>query len=174
MWTYKTKILFICYKLFTSWLPISQRASFAKKWRTFFAKRIIKNCGENVNIESGAVFTPELSIGNNSGIGIDCEVYGPVTIGNDVMMGPEVVIYTSNHQHSISSEPFWKQGSSTLEVTIGNNVWIGRRAMFMAGSSVGDNVVVAAGAVVTKQFGDGVIIGGVPAKIIGRIEKEEV
>lgn len=41
-------------------------------------------------------------------------------------------------------------------------------------SSVGDNVVVAAGAVVTKQFGDGVIVGGVPAKIIGRLEKEEV
>lgn len=41
-------------------------------------------------------------------------------------------------------------------------------------SSVGNNVVVAAGAVVTKQFGDGVIVGGVPAKIIGRLEKEEV
>ena len=174
MWTYKTKILFICYKLFASWLPISQRASFAKKWRTFFAKRIIKQCGENVNIERGAVFTPDLSIGSNSGIGINCEVYGSVTIGNDVMMGPEVVIYTSDHQHLISSEPFWKQGSSISEVTIGNNVWIGRRAMFMAGSSVGDNVVVAAGAVVTKQFGDGVIVGGVPAKIIGRLEKEEV
>ena len=174
MWTYKTKILFICYKLFASWLPISQRSSFAKKWRTFFAKRIIKQCGENVNIERGAVFTPDLSIGSNSGIGINCEVYGSVTIGNDVMMGPEVVIYTSDHQHIISSEPFWKQGASISEVSIGNNVWIGRRAMFMSGSSVGDNVVVAAGAVVTKQFGDGVIVGGVPAKIIGRLEKEEV
>ena len=125
MWTLKTKVIFTCYKLFASWLPISQRSSFAKKWRTFFAKRIIKQCGENVNIERGAVFTPELSIGNNSGIGINCEVYGSVTIGNDVMMGPEVVIYTSDHQHIISSEPFWKQGASISEVTIGNNVWIG-------------------------------------------------
>ena len=61
MWTYKTKILFICYKLVASWLPISQRSSFSKKWRTFFAKRIIKQCGENVIIERGAVFTPDLT-----------------------------------------------------------------------------------------------------------------
>lgn len=92
MWTYKTKIVFICYKLFASWLPISQRSSFAKKWRTFFAKRIIKQCGENVNIERGAVFTPDLSIGSNSGIGINCEVYGSVTIGNDVWIGRRVMI----------------------------------------------------------------------------------
>lgn len=46
--------------------------------------------------------------------------------------------------------------------------------MFMAGSSVGSNVVVAAGAVVTKQFGDGVIVGGVPAKVIDHVKKDEV
>ena len=44
-------------------------------------------------------FTSELKFGNNSDVGIDYEVYGPVTIGENVMMGPEVVIYTSGHKH---------------------------------------------------------------------------
>lgn len=167
MWTYKTKIIFICYKLFASWLPISQRLSFAKKWRTFFAKRIIKQCGENVNIERGAVFTPELSIGNNSGVGINCEVYGPVTIGNDVMMGPEVVVYTSNHRHDISNQPFCNQGHEEKKpVIIGNNVWIGRRVMIMPGVKIGNNVVLAAGAIVTKDVPDSVIVGGNPARVL--------
>lgn len=120
--------------MFASWLPISQRSSFAKKWRTFFAKRIIKQCGENINIERFAVFTPDLFIGNNSGIGINFEVYGPVTIGNDVMMGPEVIIYTNAHCHDRIDIPMRDQGfSEALPVVIGDDVWIGRRAMIMPG-----------------------------------------
>ena len=86
------------------------------------------------------------------------------------MMGPEVVCYTQNHKHGLG-ETFIEQGyEETQPVSIGNNVWIGRRAMFLQGASIGNNVVVAAGAVVAKQFGDNVIIGGVPARIIGKIE----
>lgn len=165
MWTYKTKILFICYKLFASWLPISQRVSFAKKWRTFFAKRIIKQCGENVNIERGAVFTPELSIGSNSGIGINCEVYGPVTIGNDVMMGPEVVVYTSGHKTDRIDIPMRLQGGTEVKpVTIGNDVWIGRRVIIMPGVSIGNGCIIGAGAVVTHNVPNYCVAAGVPAK----------
>lgn len=174
MWTYKTKIIFICYKLFASWLPISQRSSFAKKWRTLFAKRIIKHCGENVNIERCAVFTPDLSIGDNSGIGINCEVYGPVTIGNDVMMGPEVVIYTSGHKTDRIDIPMRLQGGTEAKpVTIGNDVWIGRRVMIMPGVSIGNGCVIGAGAVVTKDVPDYCVVAGVPAKIVKeRVPKE--
>ena len=92
-------------------------------------------------------------------------------IGDDVMMGPEVIIYTRNHKFK-EKGLFREQGyEESKPVVIGNNVWIGRRAMFMPGSSVGSNVVVAAGAVVTSCFGDNVIIGGVPAKVIGAIGK---
>ena len=128
---------------------------------------IIDSCGKNVNIEKGATIRPGLKIGDGSGVGINSEIYGDVTIGNNVMMGPEVVIYTSNHKHELSEIPFGRQGFEEVKpVVIGNNVWIGRRVMFMAGSGCGDNVIIAAGSVVSKKFPSNVIIGGVPAKIV--------
>ena len=71
--------------------------------------------------------------------------------------------------HIVNSNDRTRGTDNPQEVLIGNNVWIGRRVMFMPGSSVGSNVVIGAGAVVTGNFGDDVIIGGVPAKIIGKI-----
>lgn len=167
MWTIRSKILFFLYKITASWLPISQRSKLAKRMRGAWAKRIVSHCGKNVNIERHAVFSPDLSIGDNAGIGIDCEVYGPVTIGSDVMMGPEVVIYTSGHAHDRIDTPMWKQGmSQPRPVKIGNDVWIGRRAMIMPGVTIGNGVIVGAGAVVTKDVPDFCVVGGVPAQVL--------
>ena len=167
MWTKKKKIFFILYTLTAKWLPISQRFSLAKKLRGFWAKRIVKSFGENVNIEKNAVFGPQLEIGNNSGVGINCEVYGPVTIGDNVMMGPEVVIYTRNHNIERTDIPMQAQGYAEFKpVVIGNDVWIGRRAIILPGVHIGDGCVIGAGAVVTKDLPDFTISGGVPAKVI--------
>lgn len=167
MWNKKNKILFILYKITASWLPISQRMNFAKKIRNFWAKKIIKNYGENINIEQGAFFTPNLSIGNNSGIGIKCEIYGKVTIGNDVMMGPEVIIYTSGHVIENVNIPMRLQGGTVEKpVIIGNDVWIGRRVIIMPGVTIGNGCVIGAGAIVTHDVPDYCIVAGVPAKII--------
>lgn len=173
MWTKKGKMLFVLYKVTAQWLPISQRSSLAKKMRGLFAKRIATKFGTNVNIERNAVFTPELEIGNNSGIGIDCEVYGPVAIGNNVMMGPEVIIYTSGHKHDRIDIPMMEQGSSEVQpVKIGNDVWIGRRAIIMPGVTIGDGVIIGAGAVVTKNIAPYMVAVGVPAKTVkNRMEK---
>lgn len=167
MWSKKSRILYLLYKLTASWLPISQRSKFAKFLRTAWAKRIIANCGSNVNVERNASFSPALSIGDNSGIGINCEVYGPVVIGKDVMMGPEVVIYTGGHCHNRVDVPMREQGDSEVcPVIIGNDVWIGRRAMIMPGVTIGDGCVIAAGAVVTKDIPPYSIAGGVPARVV--------
>ena len=166
MWTPKSKLLFVLYKLTAAWLPISQRCGFAKKIRLFWAKRIA-NCGHNVNIEQGAYFTPGLTIGDCSGVGIDCEVYGPVSIGKNVMMGPEVVIYTSGHRFDRTDIPMMLQGSGEAEpVTVGDDVWIGRRVMIMPGVTIGDGCVIGAGAVVTKDIPPFSVAAGVPAKVI--------
>ena len=174
MWSFRSKIVFILYRLTAAWLPESRRSRFAKGLRRFWAKRMIKHCGKNVNIEKGAKFTPLLSIGDNSGIGINCEINGPVSIGNDVMMGPEVVIYTSGHKFDRMDIPMWKQGSTEPRaVTIGDDVWIGRRVIIMPGVRVGNGCVIGAGAVVTKDVPDYCVVGGVPAKVLKRRKVED-
>ena len=94
-------------------------------------------------------------------------MYGPVTIGNDVMMGPEMVIYTSGHKTDRIDIPMRLQGGTEVEpVTIGNDVWIGRRVMIMPGVSIGNGCVIGAGTVVTKDVPDYCVVAGVPAKIV--------
>lgn len=166
MWNTKQKLYYVFYKMFAAWLPISQRSSFSKKMRYHFSKRICK-LGKNVNIEKNAYFTPQLSVGDNSGVGINCEIYGPVSIGKDVMMGPEVIIYTHNHEFSRTDIPMMEQGNSpVMPVKIGDDCWIGRRVMIMPGVTVGNGCVIAAGAVVTKDVPPYSVAGGVPAKVI--------
>lgn len=167
MWSFRTKVNFLLYRIFAARLPISQRSKMAKKCRVFFAKRIIKRCGKNVNIERNAYFTPELEIGDNSGIGINCEIHGPVIIGENVMMGPEVIIYTKGHRHDRVDIPMMNQGDDEIRpIKIGNDVWIGRRVMIMPGVSIGDGCIIGAGAVVTRDIPDYSVVGGVPAKVL--------
>ena len=166
MWTLKSKLCFVLYRMTAAWLPISQRSGFAKRLRAFWGRRIA-TCGKKVNIERKAYFTPALTLGDRSGVGVNCEVYGPVTIGNDVMMGPEVVIYTSGHRFDRTDITMMEQGGTEPEpVTIGNDVWIGRRVMIMPGVTIGDGCVIGAGAVVTKDIPSYSVAAGVPAKVI--------
>lgn len=137
------------------------------KYRTKLTSKIIRSCGENVNVEKGASFTPELVIGDNSGIGINSEIYGPVFIGNNVLMGPEVIIYTQNHSYSKKSVLIRNQGYDDYKkVVIEDDVWIGRRAMIMPGSHIGKGAVIAAGSVVSGNVPEYAVVGGVPAKVI--------
>lgn len=169
MWTIKKKILYFLYRLTAAWLPISYHFPPAKRLRAFWCARIAAYCGRNVNVETGAFFTPELRIGDNSGLGADCEMNGPVTIGDNVMMGPEVVAYTTRHRHDRTDIPMIRQGMDTpLPVTIGNDVWIGRRVMLMPGAVVGDGCVIGAGAVVVGEIPAWSVAVGVPAKVVKR------
>lgn len=167
MWTKKTKIIYVLYTLFASNLPKSQHMKFAQRFRGFFAKRIARSFGKNVNIEKKAHFTPGLSIGDNSGVGIMCEVNGLVTIGKNVMMGPEVVIYSQSHKYDRTDIPMCEQGfDEPKEVVIGDDVWIGRRAIIMPGVHIGDGCIIGAGAVVTKDIPSYSVAAGVPARVV--------
>lgn len=154
--------------MFASWLPISQRSRFARLMRYHFAKHIA--ClGKSVNIERNAFFTPDLTVGSFSGVGINAELYGPITIGENVLMGPEVVIYTSGHKFDNTDIPIAQQGSTEVKpVIIESDCWIGRRVIIMPGVHIGKGSVIGACAVVTKDVPPFTIVGGVPARIIGK------
>lgn len=117
------------------------------------------NCDNGQNIHVGEDF---LSNYNLTILDI-----APVNIGSHVMIGPNVDIYTVNHPlQAIERRDYLAQAQP---VTIGDDVWIGGKVAIMPGVTIGSNVVVAAGAVVTKNIPDGVLVGGVPARIIKRL-----
>lgn len=139
----------------------------AKRLRLFCAKSALTHCGKNVNIERGAQFAWDLSIGDNSGVGVNALISFGVTIGNDVMMGPDCMIFTNNHGMERRDIPMWMQKSSELQpVVIGNDVWIGARVIILPGVHVGDGAVLGAGAVVTKDVPPYGIVAGNPARLI--------
>lgn len=92
----------------------------------------------------------------------------PIHIGNDVMFGPGVSLVTPEHP----LDPV--ERNSGLEfgkpISIGNNCWMGADVTVIGGVTIGENVVVGAGSVVTKSFGDNVVIAGNPAKVIKTIK----
>lgn len=167
MWSVKKKVLFVLYWVFAAGLPQSDHLKFARKFRAFFAKRILAFCGSNVNIERRARFTPDVELGDRSGIGINCEITGPAILGKDIMMGPEVVIYSGGHRFDRTDIPMMDQGFTEKKaVVIGDDVWLGRRVIIMPGVHIGDGCVIGAGAVVTKDIPPYSVAGGVPARVI--------
>lgn len=112
-----------------------------------------------------------IKIGNNFFANYNCFLSAnceEIKIGNDCLLGPDVLIINSNHS--------FKSGVLTRElpnlskkIVIGNNVWIGAKSIILPGVIIGDNVVVAAGSVVNKSVTDNTVVGGIPAKVIKRI-----
>ena len=115
---------------------------------TDFGKNI--KLGKRVFINSGCCFQDQ----------------GGIELGDGCLIGHQVVIATLNHDLSPNS-----RGSMTpAKVTLGKNVWVGAHATILPGVTVGDNAVIAAGAVVTKDVPANTVVAGVPAKIIKTID----
>lgn len=88
----------------------------------------------------------------------------PVNIGDHVMIGPNVGIYTVNHP--LTAKGRRQYLAKATPINIGNDVWIGGNVTILPGVTIGNNTVIAAGAVVTKDVPDNTLVGGVPAKVI--------
>ena len=92
----------------------------------------------------------------------------PVRIGDHVLLGPNVQIYTARHPHDPDLRATGIE--STAPVTIGDKVWIGGAAIILPGVSIGDGAVIGAGSVVTKDVAPRTIVVGAPARLIGNID----
>ena len=108
----------------------------------------------------------DVTIGDHTRVGIHCTVIGPVCIGNHVNLAQGITVTALNHNFADSNRKIDEQGISTKPVVIGDDVWIGANAVILPGVTIGRHVVVAAGAVVTKDVPDYSLVAGVPAKEI--------
>ena len=102
----------------------------------------------------------------NKNVKIVC--FDNITIGNNCLFADSVHIYDQNHNYEDVTSNIGDQGYKTSSVFIGDNVWIGAKATILSGVSIGCGAIIATGAVVTKNIPEMVIVGGVPAKIIGK------
>lgn len=113
----------------------------------------------------------DVTIGDHTRIGIHCTVIGPVCIGNNVNLAQGITVTALNHNFEDTTRRIDEQGISTKPVVIGDDVWIGTNAVILPGVTIGQHVVVAAGAVVTKDVPDYSLVAGVPAKVIKQLAK---
>lgn len=126
---------------------------------------------------TSAIFPPfhtdcgkNITIGKNVFINACCcfQDQGGITIGDGTQIGHRVVLATLNHDLA----PEKRTSMHPAPIVIGKKVWIGAGAIVLPGVTVGDNAIIAAGAVVTKDVPVNAIVGGVPARVIKRIACE--
>ncbi|HMR83045.1 MAG TPA: acyltransferase [Niabella sp.] len=108
----------------------------------------------------------DVTIGQNTIIGIGCVLIGPVTIGDNVMLAQHIVISGLNHGYEDVLIPPKSQPVTTKRICIEDDVWIGANAVITAGVTIGKHAVVGAGSVVTKDVPAFSVVVGNPARVI--------
>ena len=150
-------------------LKINNEADYSMK--TKLLKEMFGSHGENLTVDGPIYFDYgyNIHVGENFYANIGCIILdcSKITIGDNCMLAPNVQIYGVNHPLNAVERNTYIEYSKP--VTIGNNAWIGGGAIILPGVTLLDNVVVAAGSVVTKSFEGNVLIAGNPAKIIKKI-----
>lgn len=166
----KTKIFALTYFLFAKYLPSSRWGLIGRmsdRFRRYLCRPLMKKASAYYNIGRGADFPPmsgNITIGYHACLGINAKVRGEgqLILGDYIMMGEDVQIFTQDHKvHGLAYD-----GYILKDVIIGNHVWIGGRVTILKGVKIGDYAIVGAGAVVTKDVPEHAIVGGSPAKIL--------
>lgn len=161
----------------TVFLTNEYNASFGRPSteREAILKKLLKVVGTDVHFEPTfrCEYGYNISIGNHFYANFDCVMLdgGSIEIGNHVLFGPRVGIYTSNH-----ATDAWERANGACyakSVKIGNHVWIGANVHINQGVTIGDNTIIGSGSVVTKDIPANVVAVGVPCKIIREITQQD-
>jgi maltose O-acetyltransferase len=157
--------LILYYGLFRAW----PRQLGGTRLRRFVAARLLDRFAAGAMIHEGVHFGMGrgLRVGERSyvGRGTFVALDATVTLGRDVMVGPQVMFFTSNHGIATHC-PMIEQPLEPAPVVVEDDVWLGARCILLPGVTVGRGAIVAAGAVVTKDVPPQAIVGGVPAKVL--------
>lgn len=152
------------YKLLNKFYFFMKRANI----KTQMSK--LKFVGKNVIIKDEVMFInpSTISIDDYSMIGERCYIRGGgnIVIGKYCQMANNVIIVTTNH---LLDKDLYYGNIENKDVVIGDNVWIGSGAKIMPGVKIDDNSVIGAGSVVTKDVDANVVVGGVPARVIKKL-----
>ena len=127
----------------------------------------LRSCGKNFKVATQSfIYNPNrLSVGDNVYVGFNSYIgQGDVELQDEVIIGNFVSITASNHLRKDGSYRFG--GFKAEKIRIGKGTWLGSLSSITAGVEIGSGCVIATGSVVTKSFGDNLIIAGVPAKVI--------
>lgn len=161
----------------TVFLTNEYNASFGKPQgeREAILKTLLKSIGTNVHFEPTfrCEFGCNISIGSSFYANFDCVMLdgGGIEIGDNVLFGPRVGIYTSNH-----AADAWERVNGACyakPVKIGNNVWVGAGVHINQGITIGDNTIIGSGSVLTKDIPANVVAAGIPCKVIREITDKD-
>ena len=153
-------------------LPYSLTAGFgpmAKRVRRWAAEDLFDHAGGRINIEKGAWFGSGrgISVGDRSGLGLDCLVMGPLTLGRDVMVGPRCMFVSQAHNTGDVSLPMTDQGmAEDRPIVVEDDVWFGAAVIVLPGVRVGHGSVIGAGSIITKDVPPFACVAGSPARVV--------
>lgn len=138
-------------------------------------KQILGKSGEGtfINPPFYCDYGSHIEVGDNFFANYNCSIIdvAKVTIGDNVMLAPNVAIYTAGHPiHPDSRNSAYEYG---IKVTIGSNVWIGGNVVINPGVTIGDNVVIGAGSVVTRDIPANVVAAGNPCRVMKQITEND-
>lgn len=143
--------------------------------REAILRKLLKSIGKGVHFEPvfRCEFGYNISIGDNFYANFDCIMLdgGGIEIGDNVLFGPRVGIYTSNHATDAAERV--AGACYAKPVKIGNNVWIGAGVHINQGVTIGDNTIIGSGSVITKGIPANVVAAGVPCKVIREITEKD-
>lgn len=144
-------------------------------YRKVLLKELLGEVGEKYHIEPPfhCYYGQHISIGDHFYANFDCVILdvAKVSIGNNVMFGPKVALFTASHP----IDPIVRISGLELgkQIKIGDNVWIGGNSTVNPGVTIGDNVVIGSGSVVTKDIPKNVVAAGNPCRVIRAIDEND-
>ncbi len=154
------------------WLIWQIPGLFGNMLRSHYLSKRMASAGKNLTVMSGCRFRSLelLEVGDDVTIGYDnfLQARGGLKIGNHVILGPGVKVWSVNHDYDDTETAVLEQGQTEKPVVIGNDVFVGASSFISPGVTLPDSCVVCAGAVVgVKAYRPFSVIAGNPARVIG-------